>query len=162
MYHLWYIRRRKIPVVLFSLTLVLPRMSFHGKVFNKETFKHIKRFVHSFSFTRFFSTGFLPSKIFTRHIIYGHPRGSVIKYYSVYFQHTKKLLTHYLHYFPYENDHNLHNLHLYNQYSCNIHFHNLLIIFMLISCLWKTFVHLNVTLQIDAQEFILYTLKDLE
>ena len=38
----------------------------------------IKRYVYSFSFTRIFSHRVFPSKVLTRHIIYGHPRGSVI------------------------------------------------------------------------------------
>ena len=38
----------------------------------------IKRYVYSFSFTRIFSHKVFSSKVLTRHIIYGHPRGSVI------------------------------------------------------------------------------------
>ena len=38
----------------------------------------IKRYVYSFSFTRIFSHRVFPSKVLTRYIIYGHPRGSVI------------------------------------------------------------------------------------
>lgn len=103
------------------LTVVLSQMSFPCKVFDEATFKCIKRYVYSFFFTRIFFHMFSYSMVLTRHIIYGHPKGSVIKYYSVDVHYNKKLLTHYFNYFPhYEDDHNIHNLHIYNHYFFNI------------------------------------------
>ena len=63
---------------LFPLIEVFFSLGFPGKVFNEATNGAYQRYVYSFSFTRIFSHRVFPSKVLTRHIIYGHPRGSVI------------------------------------------------------------------------------------
>ena len=51
---------------------------FLARFLMRQQIMRIKRYVYSFSFTRIFSHRIFPSKVLTRHIIFGHPRWSVI------------------------------------------------------------------------------------
>ena len=107
----------------------------------------------------FFPTRFFPSKVLTEHIIYGHPRGSVIKYYSVDVHYTNKLLT------------IIYTIFLIMKIIITsitftfiiiilltFHFHKLPIIFMLMSCLWLTFyMPLCYTINRGLRVHIVYT-----
>ena len=55
-------------------------LGFPGKVFNDAV--PTDRISYSFSFTRFLSHWVFSSKVLTRHILNGHPRGNVMKYYN--------------------------------------------------------------------------------
>ena len=63
---------------LFPLIEVFSHWVFLARFLMRQQMVRIKRYVYSFSFTRIFSHRVFPSKVLTRHIIYGHPRGSVI------------------------------------------------------------------------------------
>ena len=63
---------------LFPLIEVFSHWIFLARFLMRQQMVRIKRYVYSFSFTRIFSHRVFPSKVLTRHIIYGHPRGSVI------------------------------------------------------------------------------------
>ena len=66
---------------LFPLTEVFSHWIFLARFLMRQQMVRmvrIKRYVYSFSFTRIFSHRVFPSRVLTRHIIYGHPRGSVI------------------------------------------------------------------------------------
>ena len=64
--------------LFFPLIEVFSHWVFLARFLMRQQMVRIKRYVYSFSFTRIFSHGVFPSKVLTRHIIYGHPRGSVI------------------------------------------------------------------------------------
>ena len=63
---------------LFPLIEVFSHWVFLARFLMRQQMVRIKRYVYSFSFTRIFSHRVFPSRVLTRHIIYGHPRGSVI------------------------------------------------------------------------------------
>ena len=68
--------RQKCVLHSFSFNHSFIPLGFPGKVFNEAV--HTQKDIVLFSFTRFFSLGFYSSKVLMRHILNGHPRGSVI------------------------------------------------------------------------------------
>jgi hypothetical protein len=69
--------RNKCVMHSFFLHQGFVPLGFPGKVFN-EAFHTQKDIVLFFLHYNFFSTGFYFSKVLMRHILDGHPRGSVI------------------------------------------------------------------------------------
>ena len=85
MYEDWRHHHKKLSDVLIRGSIIRVALFFPwarffptGRFLMRQQIVHIKRYVHSFSFTRIFSYRVFPSKVLTRHIIYGNPRGSII------------------------------------------------------------------------------------
>jgi len=69
--------RHKCVLRSFFLNQGFIPLGFPGKVFNEADY-HTKGCCTLFPSLEFFSIGFLSSKVLTRHILHGHPRGSAM------------------------------------------------------------------------------------